>query len=275
MNDGILGTARARGGDPSRPFATATEARDGTSPRLVLSPASLASASRATGREWMAEWFTDFAFDFSGNFAGSDGLIFANGSSGAGSGVEIFTNGSDSFPGFPTAGIATLATGTTTTGRGAIYSWQSRPASARVGSVYCETLAYIPALATASEDYVLRIGAVRESGLGNWPIVAWEYDRANSSNWSAIALDTTSNQTRVGLGVPVVAGQWLRLGIVMIGTVARFFINGYEAGSISPGTIGAPWFGAHIIKTAGTTSRTLLLDYFYIRQNFTNPRTFS
>ena len=275
MNDGILGTPRARGGNPARPLATTAESVAGADSRSVVTPQAMHLARRGSGRAWFWEAFTDFAFDYSNVGTGSDGIVFAPGSSGTGSSADVFSNHPESVTGRPAAGILTMNTGTTNTGRGGITSFNSRPVVAANGPIYTEVLAAIPTLATGAEDYVARVGNIRNDGLVSSPVLAFEYDRSTNANWRGLHLDNSSNVTRTDLGIPVTAGAWVKLGILHTTSIARFFINDAEVGSLAVNAPNSMWLGGHIIKTAGTTNRTFLMDYFYVRQDFLRERTYS
>jgi hypothetical protein len=255
------------------PLSTTAQALAGTNAATVLTPAAMHLSRRGSGRARFFELFTDFAMDFSGNAPGSDGFIFGNQSSGGGSGFNLSSNTSDSFT-TPTAGILTVTTGTTSTGRGGFDSWTSRPHRADTGTTTFETLIYLPLLASATEDYVLRIGYVRGSGI-DLQCVCFEYDRAASANWRCVT-GNEGNFTRSTTSVAVTQTNWIKLSATWTSDSASFFINDASAGTITSNIRAqTSWIGGHIIKTAGTTARTMLVDYFYARHDFTNERTFT
>lgn len=273
MNDGILGNARATGGNPARPLATTAQALAGTDAGSVISPAAMHLARRGSGRAKFWELFTDFTMDFSGNLPGSDGFIFGNQSSGSGSGMNLYSNISDSFTN-PTCGILTVTTGTTSTGRGGFDSWNSRPHRNDTGTTTFETLLYIPTLATVAEDYVIRVGYVRGLGIDT-QCIAFEYDRAQSTEWRCVTGDL-ANFSRSTTTVAVAETKWIKLSATWTAASASFFINDAGVATITSNIRpSACWLGGHIIKTAGTTARTVLLDYFYARHDFTNDRKFT
>lgn len=255
------------------PLSTTAQALAGTSAATVLTPAAMHVARRGSGRARFWEIFTDFTMDFSGNATGSDGFIFGSQVSGASSGLNFFSNTSDSFT-TPTAGIMTATTGTTSTGRGGFDSFNSRPHRSDTGTTTFETMIYLPLLASATEDYVLRIGYVRGSGI-DLQCVCFEYDRAASANWRCVT-GNNADFSRSTTSVAVTEAKWIKLSATWTSASAAFFINDVQVATntqfIRPG---AMWLGGHIIKTAGTTARTMLVDYFYARHDFTNERTFT
>lgn len=255
------------------PVATAAQALAGTDTASVISPQLLHLSRRGSGRARFFEAFNDFCFDFSGNLFGSDGFIFGTQMSGTGATANLFSNTSDNFT-TPTAGILTVSTGTTSTGRGGFDSFQSRPHRADTGTTFCEVLIYLPALATAAEDYVFRIGYTKGTGIDS-QIVGFEYDRGASSNWRCVT-GNLGNFTRVDSGVAVAEAKWLKLSITFTASLALFSINDSQVGSITTNIRQqSQWIGAHIIKTAGTTARTFLIDYFYCRHDFSAERSYT
>lgn len=272
MNDGILGNARATGGNPARPLATAAQALAGTDAGSVINPAAMHLARRGSGRSRFWELFADFTMNFSGNNNGSDGCAWGAQSANGG-GFNLFSAFSESYS-MPTSGILQVTTGTNSAGRGGFDSWESRPHALTTGITQYETLVNVPVLATATDDFVMRIGYCRGSGIDQ-QIIGFEYDRSANTNWQGVT-GSLGNFTRIDTGVPVTADAWVRLGWVATSAAVNFFINDRQVGtSTSNIRTASHWIGAHIIKTAGTTARTFLCDYIYARHDFTNPRTWS
>ena len=266
ITSGTLAAARL-------PLSTTAQALTGTDTATALTPAAMHLARRGSGRAKFWEVFNDFTFDFSGYAGGSDGCVFTSQSSGAGSGIDLFSNPSSSYS-RGTAGILSVYTGTTTTGRGGFDSFQSRPHRFDTGTTAYEALVYLPALATVSEDYVLRLGYLQGNALSN-DVVAIEYNRSASANWHGLT-GFNATYSRVDSGVPVAATAWVKLGIIWTSSSATFYVNDSAVGTISSNirADGATRIGAHIIKSAGTTSRSVLFDYVYVRHDFSSDRTF-
>jgi len=135
---------------------------------------------------------------------------------------------------------------------------------------YCEWLFNLTTLSTASEEYTFRVGihdAVSGSAVtdGVW----FEYLRTTGVNWLLITENGGTQTTPVDSGVAVAAGAWLKLGISIngAGTSASFIINGVNVGTIAtniPTTNGSsPCM--QIIKTNGTTARTVQADYVWLK----------
>ena len=278
INSGTLDAARLPAATTTASgaveIATVAETLAGTDTTRSVTPESVGFSRRAGGRAKFWEIFCDFAPDASGIDTGTDGAIFSPYKVGAGSDANIYANQSVSFTN-PTAGILTLSTGTTTTGVSAIYSWNSRPHRFDTGTTTFETLLRIPSLATAGDDYVLRVGYFAPNAIGN-DAIGFEYDRSSSANWQYVS-GLGATYTRVNSGKSVEAAKWIKLRMVFTSSSATFCVNDANAGTITTNiqANGAIQIATHIIKTAGTTSRSVLLDYIFARHDFNSDRTFT
>lgn len=256
-------------------LATVAQSLAGTSTTTVVTPQGMHLGRRGSGRQKFFELFTDFAMTASGVDCGSDGFLWGRQVSGSGADAETYSN---TFADFsrPGAGILTLSTGTANNGRAAIDSWNDNFVFRYdQGTTLFEALIYLPALANATDDYVLRLGFVQGDGLTN-DVVALEYNRSNSVNWHGLS-GSSGNYTRVDTGVAVAASKWLALSFQMTSTAIDFTINGSAAGTITSNirALGSTRLGSHIIKTAGTTSVKVLLDYVYYRVDWSSDRTWT
>lgn len=259
------------------PVATTAQALTGTDTATMLTPAAMHQSRRGSGRAKFFEVFTDFACSFSGQIT-SDGIVLPPSVSGAGSSATLSSSPfrSSDFSGRASAGILALQTGTTSTGRAGFDNWDgSHFPRFDVGTSTYETLVYLPDLASAAEDYVFRIGHFRSTQLTN-DVIGFEYDRAASANWRGMT-GLNGNYSRVNTGVAVAAGQWVLLRMVWTSSLATFFVNAANGVTLSANirADGGGNLGAHMLKTAGTTSRAALVDYVYYRIDFNNDRTFS
>lgn len=281
MNQGILGPSRARGGSPARPIATRAEAFAGTDRGSVVTPETLSLSRRGTGRAWFWELFNDFAMTSGGGVgdAGTDGCLWFNQSSGTGSGMSTsqFPFRASDYGARNVAGTMGIFTGTTTSGRGGFDSTSGITTHRfDTGVSFMEALINLQSLATVTDDYVFRWGHTFGNGSYSEQL-CWEYNRANSTNWVGVA-SFNSTATRWDTGIPVVAGQWIRLRATWDASNCYWQVNdlpvvGGSATTIRPD--GSGRFGGHIIKTAGTTSVGVGFDYVYYRHDFTNERTYS
>lgn len=261
--------------DARLPIATVAQAVAGTSASALVTPQSMHLSRRGSGRSKFFELFTDFAMSASGINEGTDGFTWGRQVSGAGADANTFANRFVSFS-RPGAGILSLITGTAANGRAAIDSWNDNSIFRfDQGTTTFETLIYIPTLATTTDDYVLRLGFVQGNALTN-DLVAFEYNRSNSANWHGVT-GWNGSYTRVDTGVAVAATKWIMLALEFTSTLLTLRINGTSCGTITTNIRpdGGTRLGTHLLKTAGTTSVTVLLDYVYYRHDFNSDRTFT
>ncbi len=255
-------------------LATTTETLARTSSTLAVTPAGLGLSTRGGGRAKFWEAFNDFNFDFSGNYAGTDGFVFGTYFIGTGSDINLYSNKSSAFASQPTAGIATITTGTTATGSASFYSFNSNMPRFDDGTRVYETLIYIPILSTVDQEYLIRIGNVTGGPIGASAImVAFEYNRLNSVNWMAVTANNGSF-TRTDTGVAVTAATWTKLAFTGNSTSIAFSIAGSVVATNTTNirADGDMKLGGNILKSAGTTARTFLVDYVYTRHDFTGSR---
>lgn len=173
-------------------------------------------------------------------------------------------------------GVAQLATGTTATGRAAL---TLGAVSSFFGGGICtvEMSVRIPTLSTVTEEFNLRLGYGDTVTADQVDGVYFEYDRLQSVNWRCKTANNSVRST-VDSGVAVLAGSWVNLRFVVnaAGTSVDYYINGALVGTlgtnipVTNARICAPLIA--LIKTAGTTSRTVLVDYYKTQTVFTTPR---
>ena len=178
-------------------------------------------------------------------------------------------------------GILSLQTGTTITGKAAIYAaGYSGTASILFGAgqYTFETDIYIPVLSTVGEEYIIRIGFGDTTGGDFVDGAYFEYDRLGSgANWFKCS---ASNNTRskVDTTEPVVAGAWIRLKIVVAsgGASIQYFIGGSSYGivttNIPTGAGRETGLIMMMIKSAGTTSRLMNIDWIWLHFDLTASR---
>jgi hypothetical protein len=259
------------------PLSTTAQALTGTNTATAITPAAMHLSRRGSGRAKFWELFNDFAItNPSATAVGSDGCMFQQDVSGAGADLNVVGNDPATFSGRSSAGIVTLNTGTTSTGRSG-YDSRNTVATHRIdtGTTTFESLLYIPSLATSSEDYVFRIGYVQSNAISN-NVLCFEYNRSNSVNWVGLS-GNNGGYSRATSSVAVEAAKWIVLRLVATGSLVTFFVNDSSIGTVSTNitTNGSMRLGCHLIKTAGTTSRSAVLDYVYYRHDFDTDRTFT
>jgi len=98
---------------------------------------------------------------------------------------------------------------------------------------------------------------------------------AASANWQVLTASGGSRTYTTITGVSVTAGQWYKLQVVVnaAGTSVDFKIDGNtvhtETSTIPTTAIG---FANQIIKSNGTTARSVLVDYVYLKQKYTTAK---
>jgi len=155
------------------------------------------------------------------------------------------------------------------------------------GTISIETYVTIDTLSNATQRFFTYFGyAGGSSNYLNIPSgIFFSYDEGGVVFSGGIATPNWKCYTRVASGavtvtttsIPVVDGQWykLRIDINAAGTSVTFFINDvlvatHTTNIPSSTTVIAPISIIH--KSAGTTARTMLTDYFMYEEIFTNPR---
>lgn len=229
-------------------------------------------------------WKRDLAFDFFIEFmnaptttANNDTLVLTNSGTGAGT-TQVTNNLADNRP-----GIVRAATGTTATGRTALSS-NGGFLSFGGGTWIFETAINITTLSTSTERYQLPLGFIDTVTAANQVDGAYLlYDEggvstgsAASANWQCV---TTSNSARTFTTTSTaVATGWVTLRIEMnaAGNSVEMFVNG---SSVCTHTTNIPTaagretgFGYLMIKSVGTTSRTMDVDYVMAQSEFTSAR---
>lgn len=181
-------------------------------------------------------------------------------------------------------GVFRSTTGASATGRSA-YTSAASSLSLGSGRTIFETAVNVTTLSTSGERYQLVVGFQDTPTAANQvDAVAFVYDEggvsggsAASANWQLL---TASNSTRswTTTSTAVSAGSWvkLRIDINAAGNSVTFYINGTSVGTqtanIPTGTTRATGFGWLMIKSVGTTARTVDFDYVNVEQDYTAAR---
>jgi len=287
VNQGILGNARARGGDPSRPIATRAEAYAGTDRGLVITPQTAAISRRGGGRTWFWELFHDFAMNPGGGGSfeiGTDGCFFASRVSGTGASMVNYNSplmSSVITAGRPAVGVLDMQTGTTTSGyAGFDNNVTSTGYRMDSGDTFFEALAGIQTLSDGTDTYAFRLGFTQGSTFAsNQNQLVIEYNSTLSANWQGVVQPANGTAVRYDTGVPVDVNKFYRLRIWSFGSTAvQFQVNDFS--TVGASTTGIPaatgsWIGCHLVKSAGTNNRRAAIDYVYYRHDFYNERTYT
>jgi hypothetical protein len=145
------------------------------------------------------------------------------------------------------------------------------------GSISLETYVTVETLSTVTERFMFYFGyAGGSSNYLNIPNgILFSYDEggvqfsggAATPNWKCYTRAASGTVTLTTTSIPVVAAQWykLRIDVNAAGNSVAFYIDGTLVATHTtniPATTTGMLITSLINKTAGTTARSLLTDYF-------------
>lgn len=175
-------------------------------------------------------------------------------------------------------GIASLATGTTSTGRANVITPtmdQIVPAFGRI--VFSAIIRTPSSLSDGTNRYGIKVGL----GTLNGSIVdgtgaSFRYrDNINSGKWQTMTTDSLGTQTFTDSGVTVAVDTWYRFDIIVNAdaTKSQYYLNGTlvatDTATLQSGssiTLGAQ---VMILKSIGTTSRICYVDQMSLEMEVT------
>jgi hypothetical protein len=154
------------------------------------------------------------------------------------------------------------------------------------GSISLETYITVETLSTITERFMFYFGyAAGSSNYLNIPNgIFFSYDEGGvqfaggaTPNWKCYTRAASGTVTLTTTSIPVVAAQWykLRIDVNAAGNSVTFYIDETLVATHTtniPATTTGMLIISLINKTAGTTARSLLTDYFMYEEIFTNPR---
>lgn len=125
----------------------------------------------------------------------------------------------------------------------------------------------IPALSDGTERFEIQIGAGNVVGGSQHNHgLYFRYNDSISTEFQTITRQNDSQTPGPGTGVTVTAGQWYTLMIEDVPGTVMFYIDGVLVGTHTtnlPNSSSTRWApGAKIVKSIGTTTRMLYVDYF-------------
>ncbi len=173
-------------------------------------------------------------------------------------------------------GIVIFSTGTETTGY-AGYQKELTSVLLGGGKILIEACGVnFPTLSTGSETYTFRFGLNSAAdGTAGTSFVGFEYSSGSSSGkWRGVTKATSST---VVVGGTVAAATNYRLTLVVepLGDKVSFFVDGtligYSTATI-PATTVPLGLVTTILKSAGTTARTVQMDYIKSVKEFSTQR---
>ncbi len=162
-------------------------------------------------------------------------------------------------------GVVTLSTGTTNVGRCSLRTdHQAILLDPAADLTVAEWVLKIPVLSTGSERYQIRCGFVDVESGAPADGVYFEYDDSSSAFWR-ISARIGSVGTPANSATTVAINTWYTLRVEVTGvTSAEFIINDVSVGTVSTniptGTGHEMGLSMHVVKSVGTTARTVLVD---------------
>jgi hypothetical protein len=178
-------------------------------------------------------------------------------------------------------GVADFQTGTTTTGAMSYLAQDSAATNGTVrlggGAIVAKWAVQIPTLSDGTNTYIARVGFQKGPNIVTSKLTV-EYDQTNDTHWRVCATNNGTGPTCGNTSNTVTAGQWdtIEMDVNAAGTSVAVLING-SAVTGSPFSTNLPTVvgvapSVEIIKSAGTTSRSLYIDYYIFFQAMTAAR---
>lgn len=257
--DGTV-TCDATGGDVTSVTAGRGLAGGGTSGALTLTTTVPNNGWRCYTDFFGAPWAATVGD--CGVFLGASGGTFTN----VGTGLD---------PTHPSGAL--LTTTGNAASRAAIVSSGSGTDSVILGAganVSFEMVLQFSAVSDGTDTYILRVGFLDSINGAPTDGVWFEYVQASDTDWQCKTNNNTT-PTVVDSTVVAAAATSTKLRIeVDDSTTARFFINGSQVcgavtTTIPSGAARATQFGVSFIRTAGTATRTVSMDYLDALGTFT------
>jgi hypothetical protein len=167
-------------------------------------------------------------------------------------------------------GVWACETGTTSSGRAALFSGRSTTGAALLlgqGTTKIKTKIKLPTLSTSGERYKVIFGFVGDcTSSAVTDGVYFDYTEGSSNNWR-MCTSNDSTRTETPSSVVVANNQWIRLEIIInsSASLVSYVLNGSTIGTVSsniPSDVGdavSPILG--IYKSAGSSNRTVQTDY--------------
>jgi hypothetical protein len=178
-------------------------------------------------------------------------------------------------------GILELSTGTTNSGSASIITGSNSYSHIMfsAGIYTIESDIYIPILSTAAEQYTLRFGFGQSASGDEVDGAYFEYTDVGGGtptpNWYKCTANAAT-RTKTVTTVAVVAGAWTRLKVVVnaAGTSVEYFINGTSVGVLTTNIPTTRVTGNvfSTVKAAGTTARTIDIDWVWLHIDLTTSR---
>jgi hypothetical protein len=237
--------------------------------KLALGTINQTIRSNASTPVWLGQnAFIEVYDDFFWNNAGR----WTNSGSGTGAGVSTSQNTNVTSS---NNGVWAINTGTTTTGTARIQSYENSIITGG-GQIFYEALVRLSALSDGTDTYTAYIGfSSNTSGGDATNGIYFRYTNGtNSGNWQGVCR-SASSESVTNTSSAVTASAWMKVGFTVnaANTLVTFYVNGSSVGTVNS-NIPTTFTGLnmYITKSAGTTSRTMYVDYLHYVNILTTPR---
>jgi hypothetical protein len=169
-------------------------------------------------------------------------------------------------------GQVILTTGTSSGGEGRIGSTITTPVLLTSGFAKFETSVFLPVLSVAAQEFEVNSGFT----VGNRDVAAGVFFYYNAVfrglNWHC-SIRNFGVDNIIDSGVVVNINTWYKLTVIASSSSARFFINGNLISTVNTGIPTAALSPiVNIAKWAGTTARTMQVDYVDLGYKFSTKR---
>lgn len=201
------------------------------------------------------------------------------GNTGTGSTPAVSTYGVDSTE--KAQGVIELPAGTTTTGRSSIFLMNDRLLFGQGTAFEFEARVAIQTASTVAEEYGIHIGFFDNANASAEPAdcACFRYLRTSNANWAAQTRSNTTNESLNATSVaPTTQFQTLKIIVNAAGSSVTYYIDGAlvqthsAAANIPTGAGRWTGVGLRILKSAGSTSRSLYVDWVRLRTTATAAR---
>lgn len=171
------------------------------------------------------------------------------------------------------SGIMRLSTGSSSATAHAVFHLGTASLYIGNGQITIETLIRIDTLSTSSERYIIRVGLGDTTNTTFSNGIFFEYDESTSQYWR-ICSSASGSSTKTNTAVDVDVPEWVKLKIVInaAGNSVQYFLNGSSVGTITTNIPTTTSPRLQIVKSVGTTARTLDIDYYSLDISLTNSR---
>jgi hypothetical protein len=208
--------------------------------------------------------------DFSGGSS-----EFSSTVSGAGTSISYTNDGGDSNH----PGVVTLSAGTTTTGSATLRNGAAATILPNDGAMVIDAIVKVSAISDGTDTYTIQVGFTTSLSATNpSDFCGFRYTHSvNGGRWQTVTRHTSAETANDAGGSTVAGATYYRLTVISnaANTSYDFYLNGTLTSNSHTTNLPTAAQGsiqASIIKSAGTTARTLGVDFFQIIQEFNSSR---